>query len=138
MRDLEGKDASAVRERVFEELKATFRPEFLNRLDEVILFRALSRKDLDAVVDIQLGALARRLEEKGLGLEVDPDVKAFLAEAGWDPDYGARPLRRAIQRHLENPLAREVLSGRFVSGDRVAVRLEAGAPAFESASPVLQ
>jgi len=138
MGDLEGGDGAEARERILQELKSTFRPEFLNRLDEVIFFRSLSRKDLEAVVDIQLERLARRLEERGLFLEIHPEVKAFLAEAGWDPDYGARPLRRAIQRHLENRLAREVLSGRFVSGERVRVRIEAGEPAFDRAPEVLQ
>ncbi|MEW5764940.1 MAG: ATP-dependent chaperone ClpB [Acidobacteriota bacterium] len=138
MGELEGEGGAAARERIFQDLKSTFRPEFLNRLDEVIFFRSLSRRDLEAVVDIQLGRLARRLEERGLALEVAPEVKSFLAEAGWDPDYGARPLRRAIQRHLENKLAQEVLAGRFVSGDRVRVTMGAGEPAFERVAEVLQ
>jgi len=138
IQEMGGADTEAVRERVFEELKRTFRPEFLNRLDEVILFRSLGREDLLAVVEIQLAALARRLAEKGLTLEVTAEAKAFLAEAGWDPDYGARPLRRAIQRHVENPLAREVLSGRLAPGDTVRVVLSGQALAFEKVPPVVQ
>ncbi len=107
-----------MRERVMEELKATFRPEFLNRLDEVVLFRSLGREDIEGIVDIQAAVLERRLKERGITLELDEDARRFLAEVGYDPAYGARPLKRAIQRYLENPLSKEILAGE----DRQQVR----------------
>jgi ATP-dependent Clp protease ATP-binding subunit ClpB len=121
IQELSLSNPEAMREKVFEELRATFRPEFLNRLDEVVMFRSLSREDLMGIVDIQLGVLMRRLEERGISLELDEEAKRFLGDAGYDPVYGARPLRRAIQRHLENPLSRDILAGKFSSGAVIQV-----------------
>ncbi len=116
-----------------EELRERFRPEFLNRIDEVVLFQPLSREQLSEIVDLQLGRLRERLAERRLELEVTDAAKELLAEEGWDPAYGARPLKRAIQRLLENPLARELLEGRFAEGDTVRVDARDGELAFERA-----
>ena len=116
-----------------EELRDRFRPEFLNRIDEIVVFQPLSREQLSEIVDLQLGRLRERLAERRLELEVTDAAKEILAEEGWDPAYGARPLKRAIQRLLENPLARELLEGRFSEGDTVRVDARDGELAFERA-----
>ncbi|MFZ5757704.1 MAG: ATP-dependent chaperone ClpB [Pseudomonadota bacterium] len=108
-----------------------FRPEFINRLDEAVVFHPLSGEQIRGIADIQLAGLRRRLAERDLALEVSDDVMARLAEAGFDPVYGARPLKRAIQREIENPLAQAILSGRFVAGDRILAALEDGVLTFE-------
>ncbi len=99
------------------ELRARFRPEFLNRLDEVITYRSLERAEIQKIVEVQLARLARRLAEQELGLQLTPAAKDALTEEGWDPEYGARPLKRAIQRRVENKLAEAILSGRLNAGD---------------------
>ncbi|MCX6026302.1 MAG: AAA family ATPase, partial [Chloroflexi bacterium] len=106
---------------VLEVLKTHFRQEFLNRIDEVVVFGALSRGNLVQIVDIQLTRVAALLRDRGLGLAVTPAAKEYLAEAGWDPTFGARPLKRAIQRELQDPLAMRLLQGEFQSGDVVHV-----------------
>ncbi len=124
-----------VETRVQEALRAQFRPEFLNRVDEVILFRPLGPADLDRIVDLQLARVERQLSEKKLGLDVTPEAKRLVAQEGYDPAFGARPLKRAIQRLLQNPLALAVLEGRFGEGDVVRVsRAPSGAAlVFEKA-----
>jgi len=122
-----------------EELQERFRPEFLNRIDEIVVFEPLAREQLAEIVELQLRRLRERLAERRVELELTDAAKEALAEAGWDPAYGARPLKRAIQRLLENPLALELLEGRFAEGDVVRVdagedglvfeRIEAPAPA---------
>jgi ATP-dependent Clp protease ATP-binding subunit ClpB len=102
-------------------LRNVFRPEFINRLDEIVVYRRLGRDELRNIVDIQLEQLRRRLARRELNLEIGDDAKDFLAEVGWDPQFGARPLKRAIQRHLEDALARRVLEGQFLPGDTVIV-----------------
>jgi ATP-dependent Clp protease ATP-binding subunit ClpB len=114
-----------------EELRERFRPEFLNRIDEIVVFRQLSREQLSEIVELQLARLRERLAERRLSLEVTDAAKEVIAEAGWDPAYGARPLKRAIQRLLENPLARELLEGEFSEGDTVRVDAADGELAFE-------
>ena len=104
-----------------EELRERFRPEFINRIDEIVVFEPLTREQLTEIVDLQLARLRERLAERRIELEVTDAAKEALAEAGWDPAYGARPLKRAIQRLLENPLALELLEGRFSEGDTVQV-----------------
>jgi ATP-dependent Clp protease ATP-binding subunit ClpB len=99
------------------EVRARFRPEFINRLDEVIVYRPLERAQIAAIVDVQLARLGKRMAEQDLVLELTPAAKAALAEEGWDPEYGARPLKRAIQRRLENRLAEAILSGKLLPGD---------------------
>jgi len=113
------------------ELRDRFRPEFLNRVDEVVVFAALTRDQLADIVELQLGRLRDRLAERRLSLEVTDAAKEALAEEGWDPAYGARPLKRAIQRLVENPLALELLEGRFAEGDVVRVDAADGELAFE-------
>ena len=115
-----------------DELRDRFRPEFLNRIDEVVVFQPLSREQLSEIVELQLGRLRERLAERKLELEVTDAAKDLLAEEGWDPAYGARPLKRAIQRLLENPLARELLEGAFAEGDVVRVDARDGELVFES------
>jgi len=101
------------------ELKKTFRPEFLNRLDEVIVFRPLAREELKKIVDLMLEELKDRLKEQGMEIEIIPEVKEFLIDKGYDPSFGARPLRRAIQRYLEDPLSEEILKGNYIKRIRM-------------------
>jgi ATP-dependent Clp protease ATP-binding subunit ClpB len=115
------------------ELRDRFRPEFLNRVDEVVVFEALTREQLADIVELQLARLRERLAERKLMLEVSGEAKQLLAEEGWDPAYGARPLKRAIQRLVENPLALELLEGRFAEGDTVRVDAADGELVFERA-----
>ena len=104
-----------------EALRATFRPEFLNRIDEVIVFHSLDDAELGRIVDLLLADLAARLAEHDLTLELTPAARALVAREGNDPQYGARPLKRAIQRLIENPLARALLEGRFPPGSTITV-----------------
>jgi ATP-dependent Clp protease ATP-binding subunit ClpB len=117
----EDADVSAARGPVMEVVRGAFRPEFLNRLDEILLFRRLSRQDMAGIVAIQLGRLRQRLGERRITLAVDAAAQRWLAEAGYDPVYGARPLKRVIQRALQNPLATMILQGRLKDGDTVRV-----------------
>ncbi|MGI6380325.1 MAG: ATP-dependent chaperone ClpB [Anaerolineae bacterium] len=121
------------RERVMRALREQFRPEFLNRVDEIIIFHSLTREHLLEIVDIQLRRLGELLEHQGIQLDVSPKAKARLAEEGFDRAYGARPLKRTIQRKLQDPLAMELLQGRFVAGDTVRVDVEDGAYVFAKA-----
>ncbi len=113
-----------LKDKLMEALRRTFRPEFLNRIDEIVTFRALGRQDIQKIVDIQLADLRKRLAERKLSIEIAPEVLAVLADRGYDPVFGARPLKRTIQRMIENPLAVEVLAGRFNEGDRILVEPE--------------
>jgi len=114
-------------------MREFFRPEFLNRIDEVVEFRALSREQLGEIVELQLARLRERLAERGLTLELTDAAKDVLGEAGWDPAYGARPLKRAIQRLLENPLALRLLEGDFADGDAIHVDAQNGDLVFTRA-----
>jgi ATP-dependent Clp protease ATP-binding subunit ClpB len=114
-----------------EQMREIFRPEFLNRIDETIQFKPLTRLELREIVDLQLRRLRERLAERGVALELTDEAKEFLAEAGWDPDYGARPLKRALQRLVENPLALRLLEGDFEEGDTVRVDVKNGELVFE-------
>ncbi|HEY8343876.1 MAG TPA: ATP-dependent Clp protease ATP-binding subunit [Bacillota bacterium] len=118
-RDEDRSNYERMKTRVLDELKRTFRPEFLNRLDEVIVFRSLSMEQLESIVDLMLEKVYEQLGEKEIHLEVDKEAKAILSKEGYDPAFGARPLRRAIQRLIENPLADELLKGNFKRGDRI-------------------
>jgi ATP-dependent Clp protease ATP-binding subunit ClpB len=117
----DGADVSTVRGQVMDEVRRAFRPEFLNRLDEILLFRRLSREDMAGIVAIQLRRLEALLAERKITLELDEAARRWLADAGYDPVYGARPLKRVIQRELQNPLATELLEGRIQDGDTVRV-----------------
>jgi ATP-dependent Clp protease ATP-binding subunit ClpB len=110
-----------------------FRPEFLNRIDEIVIFHRLTREDLAQIVDIQLQRVAARLREQGLDLVVPDDVKSFLAEVGYDPVYGARPLKRTIQRQLQDPLAMRLIAGDFQPGDVIRAELKGDGLQFETA-----
>jgi len=117
----EGKETASVRNEVMELVRAAFRPEFLNRLDEILLFRRLSRQDMAAIVEIQLTQLQKLLSDRKITLKLDESAKRWLADQGYDPVYGARPLKRVIQRELQNPLAGLILEGRIVDGETVKV-----------------
>jgi ATP-dependent Clp protease ATP-binding subunit ClpB len=117
--------------RSVDELRERFRPEFLNRIDEVVVFEALTREQLSEIVELQLARLRERLTERRIELDVSDAAKELLAEEGWDPAYGARPLKRAIQRMLENPLALRLLEGDFAEGDTVHVDVVDGELALE-------
>jgi ATP-dependent Clp protease ATP-binding subunit ClpC len=113
-----------MRERVMSEIKRTFRPEFLNRVDSIVVFRHLSKQDIISIVDIQLAEVQSRLTEQNIKLEVTEAAKELLVEQGYDPDNGARPLRRVIQNLIENELAEGLLAGKFRNGDTVVVDRE--------------
>ena len=117
----EGEDTDAVRDQVMAVVRASFRPEFLNRIDEIILFHRLKRNEMTRIVDIQMRRLARLLEDRKIVIELDPAAREWLAERGWDPAYGARPLKRVIQKSIQDPLAELVLAGSVKDGDRVAI-----------------
>ena len=104
-----------------------FRPEFLNRVDDVVVFHPLSKDQIVGIAKIQLQILQRRLQETDICLELDAEAMEFLVDVGYDPVYGARPLKRAIQRYIENPLAQELLSGRYKSGDKILMHREGNA-----------
>jgi ATP-dependent Clp protease ATP-binding subunit ClpB len=122
----EGEDTEAVRDDVMEMVKAKFRPEFLNRLDEIILFHRLQRADMGRIVDIQMGRLTKLLSDRKITIELDDAARAWLANRGYDPAYGARPLKRVIQRHVQDPLAEQILAGGVKDGDRVRVSVRDG------------
>ena len=115
-----------MKEAVLEGLRGQFRPEILNRVDETIVFHTLSTQHLMEVVEIQLGHLRARLQNHGIVMEITERAREFLVEVGYDPHYGARPLKRSIQKELENPLGRLLLEGRAMDGDSIVVDYEAG------------
>ncbi|HET7681884.1 MAG TPA: AAA family ATPase, partial [Xanthobacteraceae bacterium] len=117
----EGEDTEAVRDLVMAEVRARFRPEFLNRVDEIILFHRLKREHMGRIVDIQLVRLTKLLDERKITLQLEPAARDWLAEKGYDPAYGARPLKRVIQKHVQDPLAELILSGRIKEGERVKI-----------------
>jgi len=135
IQDMANRRFEEVEERVMEVLREQFRPEFLNRVDEIIVFRQLTREQLAEIVDIQLEALARRLRERKIELEVTDPARQLLAERGWDPVYGARPLKRTIQRLVGDRLAMLILEGRFRDGDRVVVDVQNGELTFRKGAP---
>jgi ATP-dependent Clp protease ATP-binding subunit ClpB len=117
-----------------EQMRELFRPEFLNRIDEIVEFKPLTKEQLSEIVELQLERLRTRLAERGIELELTDDAKQVLADAGWDPTYGARPLKRALQRMVENPLALRLLEGEFADGDTVRVDARDGELVFERAT----
>jgi ATP-dependent Clp protease ATP-binding subunit ClpB len=116
-----------------EQMRDRFRPEFLNRVDEIVEFKPLSREQIGEIVELQLERLRARLAERNITVELTDAAKEALAEAGWDPAYGARPLKRAIQRQVENPLALRLLAGDFADGDTIRVDAQHGELVFERA-----
>jgi ATP-dependent Clp protease ATP-binding subunit ClpB len=127
----EGRDPGAIKVAVMAEVKATFRPEFVNRIDEIVVFHPLAQEQIASIARIQLRALQARLAKLEIRLDVGDDALAHVAQAGFDPGYGARPLKRAIQQEIENPLAKEILSGAFGAGDTVHVHDRNGHIVFD-------
>ncbi len=125
-----GQSYEAIKEVVWEDVKQAFRPEFLNRIDEVVVFHALSSKHIASIANIQLKRLAQRLEEQEMKLEVSEAALALIAESGYDPVFGARPLKRAIQQHIENSIAKQILEGKLGPKDTILVGLQDGKFSF--------
>ncbi len=119
------RDYEAMKERVMAEVKDTFRPEFINRIDDLIVFHALEPSDIRQIADLMLGSVAKRLRERNMNLSYDEDVVALLAEQGYDANYGARPLRRTIQRYVEDALSEEIIAGKIALGDEVELYVDA-------------
>jgi ATP-dependent Clp protease ATP-binding subunit ClpB len=139
---LAGKQAPEweVEAKVKDLLKEHFRPEFLNRIDEIIVFHPLSKEQIGRIVDVQLAQLRKRLASRGIKLVLEDDAKKLLADEGYDPTYGARPLKRVIQQRIENPLASRILAGDFGEGDTIHVKADPnkGAFAFEKGADVVE
>jgi ATP-dependent Clp protease ATP-binding subunit ClpB len=131
----EGEDTSAVREQVMGMVRAHFRPEFLNRVDEIILFHRLQKSEMGRIVEIQFGRLRKLLEDRKITLTLDAAARDWLAEKGWDPAYGARPLKRVIQRSVQDPLAEMILAGDVKDGDRVAISVKGNVLTFNGKAP---
>jgi ATP-dependent Clp protease ATP-binding subunit ClpB len=124
---LEAKNQEDLKKSLTELLKQSFRPEFLNRIDETVIFNRLGREEIGKIVDIQLARLAERLADRKISLKISNAAKAYLAERGYDPLFGARPLKRTIQSELENPLAKAIIAGKIGEGDTIgADRAEKG------------
>jgi ATP-dependent Clp protease ATP-binding subunit ClpB len=134
IQDMANRTFDEVREAVMGVLRESFRPEFLNRVDDVIVFKALTQDQLAAIVDIQLARLQVRLAERRIGLHVTQAARRLLAERGWDPVYGARPLKRTIQRLVQDQLAMRILQGEFVDGDGIEVDAGDGDLVFTKAA----
>src|SRR5438270_52198 len=130
IQQMSGQDYGMIKLAVMAEVKTTFRPEFVNRIDEIVVFHALSEKDIEAIAKIQLKALEARLAKLEIRLDVAPAALAEVAKTGFDPVYGARPLKRVIQQQIENPLAKEILSGKFAAGDTIRVAASGGKIVF--------
>jgi ATP-dependent Clp protease ATP-binding subunit ClpB len=131
----EGEDTSAVREQVMGMVRAHFRPEFLNRVDEIILFHRLQKSEMGRIVEIQFARLERLLTDRKITLTLDDAARDWLAAKGWDPAYGARPLKRVIQRYLQDPLAEMILAGEVKDGDAVAISSEGNVLTFNGKAP---
>src|SRR5271157_3908001 len=130
IQQMAGDDYGLIKLAVMAEVKTTFRPEFINRIDEIVVFHALSEKNIEAIARIQIKALESRLSKLEIRVEVAPAALSEVAKVGFDPVYGARPLKRAIQQEIENPLAREILAGKFVPGDTILITAGSGGIGF--------
>ncbi|HRO03096.1 MAG TPA: AAA family ATPase, partial [Terricaulis sp.] len=130
----DGADVEDVRKQVMDEVRARFRPEFLNRIDEIILFKRLERAQMGAIVSIQLKRLDKLLAARAITMELDQRASAELARRGYDPAWGARPLKRVIQKDVQDPLARLILEGRIKDGDNVRVTFDGNDFLFNGAS----
>jgi len=130
----ENDDVEKVRDQVMSLVRANFRPEFLNRVDEIILFHRLKRSQMGAIVDIQVARLQKLLDERKVTIELSPEAREFLAAKGYDPAYGARPLKRVIQKELQDPLAGKILAGEIKDGDRIKVGLSKGKLIFNTSA----
>jgi ATP-dependent Clp protease ATP-binding subunit ClpB len=123
-----------IREQIEEVLAATFKPEFLNRIDDTVIFHRLSKQDIGRIVELQVGQLVGRVRERGIEVELSDDARTLLGNLGYDPTYGARPLKRVIQKQLVDKLALKILEGEFQEGDVVQVDASDGELSFEKAS----
>jgi ATP-dependent Clp protease ATP-binding subunit ClpB len=130
IQQMAGDDYQLIKLAVMGEVKTYFRPEFINRIDEVVVFHALDEQHIRSIAKIQIGHLERRLAQMELRLEVADSALAEIATAGFDAVYGARPLKRAIQSQIEDPLAKAILEGRFAAGDSIRVAAEGGIMRF--------
>jgi ATP-dependent Clp protease ATP-binding subunit ClpB len=117
----DGSISSEAREQTMEDLRASFRPEFLNRLDETILFKPLTRENISGIIDILMAELNDRLRDKELTVELSPQARDFVVEHGYEPAFGARPLKRYLQKHVETLLAREILEDKVHTGDHIII-----------------
>jgi ATP-dependent Clp protease ATP-binding subunit ClpC len=113
-----------MREKIHEEMKRLFNPEFINRLDELIFFRRLKKKEVTRIIDLMVDEMTKRLAEHDITVELTDGAKEFLVNHGYDPIYGARPLKRAIQKYIEDPLADEILKGRFTKGSTIKIKMK--------------
>jgi ATP-dependent Clp protease ATP-binding subunit ClpB len=134
---VDGVDEDDSAERVLDALRDHFRPEFLNRVDEIVVFRRLDREQLARIVELQVARLRARLADRGVELELTATAADLLAREGYDPAYGARPLKRLVQRRLENPLAQRMLAGAVGQGDRVVVDADGDELTFAVAEPAV-
>lgn len=125
-RDMSESEWENIKNRVLEEMRKHFRPEFLNRVDDIVVFHSLGMEDLKHIIEIQLKQVAKRLEDRHITIELTDKAKEFLVNEGYDPKYGARPLKRTIQRRVLDPLALDVLNGRIRDGDHVVADVENG------------
>jgi ATP-dependent Clp protease ATP-binding subunit ClpA len=134
----DGVDFAETERRALDALDRSFRPEFINRVDEIIVFEPLTREDVLEIVGIMLRRLNRHLESQRISVEVTDSAKEFLAETGYDPKFGARPLARAIRRYIENPLSSRIIGGEFDPGDTVVVDREGDELTFKAKVPAPQ
>jgi ATP-dependent Clp protease ATP-binding subunit ClpC len=126
----ENEDYNQMRERLLNEVKKAFKPEFLNRIDDIIVFRPLSKEDLTKIITLEVRQVTSRLKEKGIEIAIAQDGLDFLIEKGYDPVYGARPLKRTIQRYVEDPLSEEIIAGRLKNGSKIKVKRNGDALVF--------
>jgi len=131
IQQMSGDDYQLIKLAVMGEVKSYFRPEFINRIDEIVVFHALDEKNIKSIARIHLGYLEKRLAQLEMKFEIDDTALSEVAVAGFDPVFGARPLKRAIQSQLENPLSKAILEGRFGPGDTIRVACQGGVMRFE-------
>ncbi|WP_176719979.1 AAA family ATPase, partial [Brachyspira hampsonii] len=128
---LEADNTNDIKEKIQELLKMSFRPEFLNRIDEIITFTRLDKKYIAEIVKNQINRVANRLKDRRISLDVSDEAIDYIADIGYDPQFGARPLKRAIQNYIENPLAKEMLAGKYLEGDTIKVKKSGDSLVFE-------
>ena len=128
----ENQDVDVVRDQVMAVVRANFRPEFLNRVDEIILFQRLKRDQMGTIVDIQMVRLQKLLDERKVTIELSPEARNWLADKGYDPAFGARPLKRVIQKNVQDPLAEKLLAGEIKDGDKVRVGVKGDGLSFDA------
>jgi ATP-dependent Clp protease ATP-binding subunit ClpC len=122
----EEEDYSRMKENLTEEAKKVFRPEFLNRFDDILVFRSLGKEELKQILDLELEKVRQRLTERNINFELEDSARDLLLEKGYDPTYGARPMRRAVERHLEDPMAEEIIRGELLEGETITIKAKDG------------